>query len=282
MSALLRGRQCRFQWGDQGASWDRLVRDALLLQLREERERLQAATAAQDDRSSSYADGQTNRPFAPFTGELEGQLADCEAEMKEVLQGPSRPVSATALTARLLREQLPLAPVTLHAAARAAPPWQPNNGIGDGVRRGQVIDHLCGQQDLKGSLIGGFVRFQQSLPASPSLIHITAIRPVWTIRIKELSERGMLLQILPMTPGTGWKDAAHADSCCSLPLMLLHAAALGCWLRYRSVPARTTSSSLTVPGPRRACCTWGPAKEAAACRREPQSLVESAGIRRLF
>ncbi|CAE7030066.1 unnamed protein product [Symbiodinium natans] len=222
VSALLRGRQCRFQWGDQGASWDRLVRDALLLQLREERERLQAATAAQDDRSSSYADGQTNRPFAPFTGELEGQLADCEAEMKEVLQGPSRPVSATALTARLLREQLPLAPVTLHAAARAAPPWQPNNGIGDGVRRGQVIDHLCGQQDLKGSLIGGFVRFQQSLPASPSLIHITAIRPVWTIRIKELSERGMLLQILPMTPGTGWKDDLQLAYCAGSAEGVLH------------------------------------------------------------
>jgi len=121
--------------------------------------------------------------------------------MKAVLQGPSPPVSATAFTARLLREQLPLAPVTLHAASRAAL----DGAGGAGIRQGQVMDDLRQQQELKGNLIGGFVRFQQPLSASPSLIHITATRPAWTLRLKELSERGMLVQISPLSPA-GWKD----------------------------------------------------------------------------
>ncbi|CAE7944772.1 unnamed protein product [Symbiodinium sp. KB8] len=127
--------------------------------------------------------------------------------MKAALQGPSPPVSATAFTARLLREQLPLAPVTLHAASRAA-----LEGAGGGIRQGQVLDNLRQQQELKGNLVGGFVRFQQPLSASPSLIHITATRPAWTLRLKELSERGMLVQISPLSPA-GWKEDLQLAYC---------------------------------------------------------------------
>ncbi|CAE7815635.1 unnamed protein product [Symbiodinium sp. CCMP2456] len=200
VAELLRGRRCRFTWGDLAASWDRLVRDAVLLQLLEERERLQAALG---DRGKSGTSG-----TAFLSGELECQLADCEADMKAVLQGPSPPVSATAFTARLLREQLPLAPVTLHAASRAAL----DGAGGAGIRQGQVMDDLRQQQELKGNLIGGFVRFQQPLSASPSLIHITATRPAWTLRLKELSERGMLVQISPLSPA-GWKEDLQLAYC---------------------------------------------------------------------
>ena len=198
----LRGRRCRFAWGNNlAASWDRLVRDAALLQLLEERERLQAAI--EDRKAAATTAGATGAAALAFlSGELECQLEDCESDMKAVLQGPlSPPVSATAFTARLLREQLPLAPVTLHAASRAAL----DGSVSVGIRQGQVLDDLRQQQELKGNLLGGFVHFQQPLSASPSLIHITATRPAWTLRLKELSERGMLVQISPLSPA-GWKD----------------------------------------------------------------------------
>ncbi|CAE7634948.1 unnamed protein product, partial [Symbiodinium microadriaticum] len=206
VAELLRGRRCRFLWGSDAASWDRLVRDALLLQLLEERERLQAAI---EDRAATGKSGTAAAGAAAafLSGELECQLADCEADMKAALQGPSPPVSATAFTARLLREQLPLAPVTLHAASRAA-----LEGAGGGIRQGQVLDNLRQQQELKGNLVGGFVRFQQPLSASPSLIHITATRPAWTLRLKELSERGMLVQISPLSPA-GWKEDLQLAYC---------------------------------------------------------------------
>ncbi|CAE7329908.1 unnamed protein product, partial [Symbiodinium necroappetens] len=205
VAELLRGRRCRFLWGSDAASWDRLVRDALLLQLLEERERLQAAI---EDRAATGKSGTAAGAAAAFlSGELECQLADCESDMKAALQGPSPPVSATAFTARLLREQLPLAPVTLHAASRAA-----LEGAGGGIRQGQVLDNLRQQQELKGNLVGGFVRFQQPLSASPSLIHITATRPAWTLRLKELSERGMLVQISPLSPA-GWKEDLQLAYC---------------------------------------------------------------------
>ncbi|CAE7727449.1 unnamed protein product [Symbiodinium sp. CCMP2592] len=203
----LRGRRCRFAWGnDLAASWDRLVRDAALLQLLEERERLQAAI--EDRKGGATGAASAASAMAFLSGELECQLEDCESDMKAVLSGPlSPPVSATAFTARLLREQLPLAPVTLHAASRAA-----LDSVSVGIRQGQVMDDLRQQQELKGNLLGGFVRFQQPLSASPSLIHITATRPAWTLRLKELSERGMLVQISPLSPA-GWKEDLQLAYC---------------------------------------------------------------------
>ena len=194
---MLRGRKCQFFWGEDEASWDRIARDALLLQLSEERERLQAALEPATFGSVGTA--------GPFLGELEVQLADCDAQMKEVLVGPCTEVSATALVARLLKEQLPLAPVTLYAAAHAV---EAEQGFTGSLRhcQGQVMDHVHQQQDLKG-MLGAFVRFPQALPASPNLIHITAAKPCWTLRLKEISERGMTLQILPLA-AQGWKDCA--------------------------------------------------------------------------
>ena len=194
VAAELNGRHCQFLWGELPVSWERLLRDAALAELLEERQRLQAAL---EEPSQSRR--------GPFTGELEAQLADCEAQMDAVLKGPCPSISATALAARLLKEQLPLAPVTLHAAVRAA--QADAQGFGQGAQRaaGQIMDHMRQQQDLKGSLLGGFVSFQRPLPASPNLIHISAVQPTWTVRLQELSERAMMLQILPLT-GMGWKD----------------------------------------------------------------------------
>ena len=72
VQAALKSR-CHFQWGDLAPTWRRLVLDAQLLQLAEECERLK----------SDLKEGSK--------GDLEAQLADCEAELSELMRCPSCP-----------------------------------------------------------------------------------------------------------------------------------------------------------------------------------------------
>ena len=130
----LNTKRWRFHWGELQASWRRLVLDAALLQRCEESDCLQLL------RASRGAAG-------PLPGEVETQLADCQAELQQLLSSDAVEMSATAFATWLAQQQLPLAPVTLFAAARVEP---------DSVqeRRGLLKKDICEVQAVEGSAGG--------------------------------------------------------------------------------------------------------------------------------
>lgn len=170
----LAAQMWRFQWSDAAmqATWRRIAKDAQLLQLTEECDKLKEAMGKE-----------------ALKGEIEVQLADAEAELRELMKpGASPLVSCTAWAARL--HALPLAPVTLHAASRVCT-------VDAEITRttGLLKDKLWEAQKLPGELLAGFVRFDNALPQTPQMIHLCPSDAAWTLQLQEVTERGMILQL---------------------------------------------------------------------------------------
>ncbi|CAL1172519.1 unnamed protein product [Cladocopium goreaui] len=170
----LAGQMWRFQWSDAAMqpTWRRIAKDAQLLQLTEECQKLKEAMGKE-----------------ALKGEIEVQLADAEAELRELMKpGASPVVSCTAWAARL--HDLPLAPVTLYAAARVC-----NVNAEQTRTTGLLKDKLWEAQKLPGELVAGFVRFDSALPQTPQMIHLCPSDAPWTLQLQEVTERGMILQL---------------------------------------------------------------------------------------
>lgn len=189
-------RHCQFLWGQLAPSWRRIVVDAHLLQLMEERDKLQAALA---DKASSATRGPGKQGVPPLPGELESQLAACFAQAAAAQRpGASPCISASALTARLLREQLPLAPVTLHAAAKA--------GEISSRGCGPLLQRRAGMVQAPADLHSSFVEFDAPMPSVPNLIHVTAVADApWSIRLDDVSANGMQLSVLLRDRSQSWE-----------------------------------------------------------------------------
>eukprot|EP00913_Durusdinium_trenchii_P001026 g944.t1 len=112
--------------------------------------------------------------------------------------GASPAICGTAWTAKLL--ELPLAPVTLHAAAAYAAAYAGHGGrsagsAGSSTVAGWVKENIWEVQELPGGLMAGFIRFAPPLPSAPQLVHLAEGNAAPRLTVTELTERGMILQL---------------------------------------------------------------------------------------
>ncbi|CAE8590124.1 unnamed protein product [Polarella glacialis] len=186
--ALADAKPCQFLWGKLQPTWRRLVVDAQMLQLSEEREGLQAAIAA------------AAAAPRPGKGKYSGSC--------KVRPGGGGIAMDAKAAATLVATRRPGATpqVTLHAAARAG---EKPTAAG-AVRLHRRAGRAAGGQTFKvgADVLGTFIEFSARLPETPPLVHLTSKSTTpWSVRLEELSERGMSLRVTQRdAQGKDWED----------------------------------------------------------------------------
>jgi len=166
-------------------SWQDLLVEGRKAYVQEEYERVSKELAAVDD-------------DLHLKEELEGQREFYEEQKRHPALDRNDPVPATVVLARLLKERVPVLPVTIHAAMRAAAEMTHHSRTGIAI--------LHGKQEK-------YVKFDQPLPSSPSLLHVSCEGhpgntegPPWCISLVSCSEKGFVLNVESREPKIGWPE----------------------------------------------------------------------------